>query len=140
VQPDDLIDMAASVMDWRHIRHVPVEDEEGVVVGLLSHRSLLRRLAHRQMTDGVEPIAVRSIMKPNPLTVSPSTPTLDAVRLMREKKVGCLPVVENGQLVGIVTAQDFLDISAQLFEERLKDSLCEDVLVNAVSAKAASGD
>lgn len=139
VQPDDLIDMAASVMDWRHIRHVPVENEKGVVVGLLSHRSLLRRLAHRQMSDGVEPISVRSIMKPNPVTVSPSTPTLEAVKIMRENKVGCLPVVEGGQLVGIVTAQDFLDISAKLFEERLalQDSPCESIPSRTVSAKAA---
>lgn len=138
VQPDDLIDMAASVMDWRHIRHVPVENEKGTVVGLLSHRALLRRLAHRQMSDGIEPVAVRSIMKPNPVTVSPSTPTLDAVKLMRSNRVGCLPVIENGQLVGIVTAQDFLDISAKLFEEKLAkvDSVCEPVQARTACAKS----
>ena len=38
VKPDDLIDLAASVMDWRHIRHVPVEDDEGHLVGLVTHR------------------------------------------------------------------------------------------------------
>ncbi len=119
VQPDDLIDMAANVMDWRHIRHVPVEDNDGIIVGLLSHRALLRRLAQRQLSDAIEPIAVRTIMKPDPVTVTPSTPTLEAIKLMRTNKVGCLPVVDGGRLVGIVTAQDFLDISAKLFEEQL---------------------
>jgi CBS domain-containing protein/gamma-glutamylcysteine synthetase len=119
VRPDDLVDFAASVMDWRHIRHVPVEDGEGRLVGLVSHRDLLRLMAHGQHGKG-EPVAVRSILKPDPVTVAPDTPTLEAIELMRRHKVGCLPVVERGALVGIVTAQDFLDASARLFEQHLK--------------------
>ena len=117
MRPDELVDLAASVMDWRHIRHVPVEDEQGRLVGLLSHRTLLRLLA-RGLPDG-EPIAIRQIMKADPVTVAPSTPTLEAIELMRTHRVGCLPVVEDGALVGIVTAQDFLVASAQLFEQHL---------------------
>jgi CBS domain-containing protein len=120
VQPDDLIDLAANMMDWRHIRHVPVENEEGKLVGLLSHRALLRRLAQGKGGEHAEPIAVRSIMKPNPVTATPQTPTLEAIALMRRHRVGCLPVIEGGNLVGIVTAQDFLEISAQLFEQHLE--------------------
>ncbi|HKS27669.1 MAG TPA: CBS domain-containing protein [Pyrinomonadaceae bacterium] len=120
MQPDDLIDMAASVMDWRHIRHVPVEDGAGQLVGLLSHRSLLRLLARSRAEDRTEPVSVRSIMKADPVTVAPETPTMEAVELMRRHRVGCLPVVDKGHLVGIVTAQDFLEIAARLFEERLK--------------------
>ncbi len=120
VRPDDLVDLAASVMDWRHIRHVPVEDEGGRLVGVISHRDLLRLLA-RGITSGVptDPVAVRQIMKTDPVTVSPSTPTLEAVELMRSRRVGCLPVVEDGLLVGIITAMDFLEPSGRLFEERL---------------------
>jgi CBS domain-containing protein len=117
MRPDELVDLAASVMDWRHIRHVPVEDEQGRLVGLLSHRTLLRLLA-RGLPDG-EPIAIREIMKADPVTVAPSTPTLEAIELMRTHRVGCLPVVEDGALVGIVTAQDFLVASARLFEQHL---------------------
>ena len=120
VQPDDLIDLVANVMDWRHIRHVPVEDGEGRLVGLLSHRSLLRHLAHGRDENHGQAIAVRSIMKPDPVTVKPTTPTMEAVEFMRRHKVGCLPVVDDGLLVGIITAQDFLDISAKLFKERFK--------------------
>ncbi|HEX8889280.1 MAG TPA: CBS domain-containing protein [Pyrinomonadaceae bacterium] len=122
VRPDDLVDLAANVMDWRHVRHVPVEDDEGRLVGLVSHRNLLRLLARGITAGNGEPISVGSIMKANPLTVTPQTPTLEAINLMRENHVGCLPVTEAGRLVGIVTAYDFLSASARLFEKYLKTS------------------
>ena len=114
VKPDDLIDLAASVMDWRHIRHVPVEDEEGKLIGLVTHRALLR-----MMTSGNRATTVREVMIPDPLTVSPSTSSLEAIEIMRSNRVGCLPVVEGDQLVGIVTSYDFLEASARLFKQHL---------------------
>jgi CBS domain-containing protein len=122
VRPDDLVDLAASVMDWRHIRHVPVEDEEGRLVGLVTHRALLRLLSRGRQTQNSNPLMVREIMKTDPVTVSSTTPTLEALELMRGNKVGCLPVVDDGQLVGIVTSYDFLDASARLFKEQLTAS------------------
>jgi CBS domain-containing protein/gamma-glutamyl:cysteine ligase YbdK (ATP-grasp superfamily) len=116
VQPDDLIDFAASVMDWRHIRHVPVEDGEGRLVGLVSHRGLVHLLSQGMHEKTV---TVREIMVTNPVTVSPSTPTLEAIEIMREKAIGCLPVIEGDQLVGIVTSYDFLEASARLFQQQL---------------------
>jgi len=119
LRPDDLVDFAASVMDWRHIRHVPVENEEGELVGLLTHRSLLRVLSRGLHKGSDEPLLVRDIMKAAPVTVSSATPTLEAIEVMRTSQVGCLPVVDDGQLVGIVTSFDFLDASARLFKEHL---------------------
>jgi CBS domain-containing protein len=119
VRPNDLVDLAANVMDWRHVRHVPVEDDEGRLVGLVSHRNVLRLLVRGLPGGSNEAISVSSIMKSNPLTVTPQTPTLEAIKLMRENKVGCLPVVEADRLVGIVTAYDFLIASASLFEKYL---------------------
>jgi CBS domain-containing protein len=58
-------------------------------------------------------------MKVDPVTVSPSTPTLEAIEIMRAHKLGCLPVVEEGTLVGILTAHDFLEVSRKLFEDRM---------------------
>ncbi len=120
VKPDDLIDLAASVMDWRHIRHVPVEDEEGRLVGLVTHRGLLRilNIGNRDNSEG-SPTTVREVMVENPVTVSPSTSSLEAIQIMRENRVGCLPVVENNQLVGIVTSYVFLAASARLFQQHL---------------------
>jgi CBS domain-containing protein/gamma-glutamyl:cysteine ligase YbdK (ATP-grasp superfamily) len=122
VRPDDLVDLAASVMDWRHIRHVPVEDDQGRLVGLVTHRGLLHLFSSGAQTNNVHALTVKDIMKPNPLTVTPATPTLEAMEMMRREKVGCLPVVEGGQIVGIVTSFDFLDATARLFKEHLKVS------------------
>ena len=115
VQPDDLIDLVASVMDWRHVRHVPVEDEAGHLVGLITHRSLLRMLSNGVRTGGT----VREIMVAEPITISPSTPSVEAIEIMRQNRIGCLPVVEGNQLVGIVTSYDFLEASARLFEQHI---------------------
>lgn len=118
VQPDDLVDLAASVMDWRHIRHVPVEDTEGRLVGLVTHRALLRLMSNGNSQKD-EPLTVREIMVFDPVTVSPSTPTLEAIGIMRNNRVGCLPVIESNRLVGIVTSYDFLNASASLFQHHL---------------------
>jgi CBS domain-containing protein len=115
VSPDDLIDLAASVMDWRHIRHVPVEDQEGRLVGLITHRGLLRMM----INNADEVTTVREIMIPDPVTVTPSTSSLEAMELMRTNRVGCLPVIEGDQLVGIITSYDFLEATAKLFHQHL---------------------
>ena len=131
VSPDDLIDFAASMMEWRHIRHVPVEDQEGRLVGLVTHRGLLRLL-----TNGADrkPITVREIMVKDPVTASPSTSSLEAIQIMRNRGVGCLPVVEGDQLVGIVTSYDFLEASARLFQQHLKELPVEEIRTRAHSA------
>ena len=118
VHPEDLIDLAASVMDWEHLRHVPVEDHEGRLVGLVTHRMLLRMVGQSLTSKSV---AVRDIMRPNPVTVTPETGTLTAIEMMREKKLGCLPVVQDDKLVGIVTESDFIEVSSKLLDEWLRD-------------------
>ncbi|MEK6336288.1 MAG: CBS domain-containing protein [Acidobacteriota bacterium] len=126
VRPDDLVDLAASLMDWRHIRHVPVEDEHGHLVGLITHRGLLRLLSRGSNASDGSSLTVREIMKPNPTSVSSSTPTLEAIEIMRRSKIGCLPVVDDGQLVGIVTSYDFLTATASLFKQHLAVSATSD--------------
>lgn len=122
VHPEDLVDLAASVMDWVQIRHIPVEDDNGHLVGIMTHRTLLRYLA-RGGGDGT-PVAVREIMKSTPLlTVSPDTLTLHALRTMRAEKIGCLPVIDGDKLVGIITESDLIDVSASLLEKYLSDAV-----------------
>ncbi|MEC7583999.1 MAG: glutamate-cysteine ligase family protein [Planctomycetota bacterium] len=120
VQPEDVVDLAASLMDWRHIRHVPVEDNEGQLVGLVSHRSLLRLLGQGMKGRDRQPVAVVDIMKRDPVFVAPNTQTLRAIELMREHQVGCLPVVEDGRLVGIITESDLIRVAGMLFEKHLR--------------------
>ncbi|PYS97653.1 MAG: hypothetical protein DMF65_11355 [Acidobacteria bacterium] len=119
VQPDDLVEMVARVMEWRDVRHVPVEDEEGHLVGIVSHRSLLRMLADGTPGGVEELVAVRQIMNPDPVSVAPTTPVSEAVELMRRRRIGSLPVVEDGRLVGIITVYDFLESTARLSAEKL---------------------
>src|SRR5262249_38604777 len=83
VHPEDVVDLAASLMDWRHIRHVPVEDNDGRLVGLVSHRSLLRLVGQGMKGSERAPVAVKDIMKRDPVTVAPATATLEAIELMR---------------------------------------------------------
>jgi CBS domain-containing protein len=117
---DDIVDFAASLMDWRHVRHVPVEDDEGNLVGLVSHRALLRLVATGRMGRDKR-VTVAEIMKSDPVTVSPDTSTVEAIRLMRKKKLACLPVTKKGKLVGLVTEHDLVVVSSYLLEEYLDD-------------------
>ena len=120
VRPEDVIDLAANLMHWRHVRHVPVEDNEGKLVGIISHRDLLELFALGK-ENGKSEIAVRDVMKRNPVTITPQTSSLEALLLMQEENIGCLPVIKDEKLIGLITAHDFLTVSVRLFEERLKD-------------------
>jgi CBS domain-containing protein len=122
LRPNDLVDLAASLMEWRHIRHVPVEDKDGRLVGLVSHRGLLRLLSRGSAAPDATAMTVQEIMKPNPISVTSTTPTLEAVETMRRSGIGCLPVVDDDQLVGIVTSYDFLTATASLFKQHLAAS------------------
>ncbi|HWN68803.1 MAG TPA: CBS domain-containing protein, partial [Haliangium sp.] len=122
VHPEDIVDLAASVMAWEHIRHVPVEDEHGRLVGILTHRTLLRYMARSRGGSQGAPMAVRDIMKHKPLAVPPDTLTVDAIRLMRKHQIGSLPVVDGDKLVGIITESDLLEVSARLLEKYLSES------------------
>ncbi|MCP4503873.1 MAG: CBS domain-containing protein [Deltaproteobacteria bacterium] len=120
VHPEDLVDLAASVMEWEHVRHIPVEDNEGKLVGLLTHRNLMRIIS-RGTRDGTKAVGVADIMNVKPLRVTPDTSTLDAISIMRSEKVSCLPVTnDEGELLGLVTESDFLDVAKVLLVKELK--------------------
>jgi CBS domain-containing protein len=117
VQDEDVIDLCTSVMDWRKIHHVPVENEEGEVVGIISSEDILRYYTRRtEPRDGFQ-ATVNQIMNPNPIVVVGEMLTTDALRLMRSKNIGCLPVVKNKKLIGILTEFDFVHMAEHLFEE-----------------------
>lgn len=118
VRPEDVLDLAASLMHWRHVRHVPVEDDAGKLIGIVSHRDLIELMAAGKFAASGATL-VSDIMKTDLITIDPETLTLDALDLMRIHNIGCLPVIKNDRLVGLVTAYDFLTVSAKLLEERL---------------------
>jgi CBS domain-containing protein len=116
VHADDPIEMVANLMVWERIRHVPVEDHEHQLVGVVTHRAVLRF-----MMSGGSPrrAAVADIMKRDPVTITPETPTVEALRMMRRLKVGCLPVLQDGKLVGLITEEDFMDLATKLLEDQI---------------------
>ena len=120
VRPDDIVDFAATLMDWRHVRHVPVENDTGEMVGLVSHRALLRLVAQGRVGKEHQ-VTVAEIMNAEPITIHADTPTVEAIRLMREKKLACLPVTRDDKLVGIVTEHDLIIVASYVLEAQLAD-------------------
>jgi CBS domain-containing protein len=81
---------------------------------------LLKLVANPDADGGS--LTVADIMHKEPVTVSPETPTLEALTLMKERNIGSLPVVEQGnRLVGLITVYDLLDISAKVLEDFLRN-------------------
>lgn len=115
VQSEDQIDLVTNVMNWRKIHHVPVENEEGEVVGLISSADILKYYCKKDEAD--DDLTVNDIMMANPITVTPETSTIDALKLMRKSNMGCLPVVKDKKLIGILTEFDFVYMAEHLFEE-----------------------
>ena len=114
VRAHDIVDLAATLMEWENVKYIPVEDDEGRLVGLVTHHDLLHLISRRFENDEGRMVTVDSIMITDPITVAPETPLLQAVELMREHKIGSLPVIRDDRLVGIVTESHFMDVAAKL--------------------------
>lgn len=116
VRTSDQVDAAFEIMRREGFRHLPVVDESGRVVGILSDRDIRNvtfvyeakpTKAADYMTADME---VMSIMRTSIVAVCPDEPVLKALRRMLDGNFGCLPVIENDLLVGVVTAVDFLHL------------------------------
>ncbi len=118
---DDIPELVADVMDWQKIRFTPVEDEKGRLVGLLSSRMLMRFFSQQYKLDKRENKTVKDLMIENPITITPESTIFAAMSIMQENKIGCLPVVKNKKLVGIVSEGNFLGITSSLLKILNKD-------------------
>ena len=101
VNESDLAELATSVMRWKKIHHVPVEDDAGNLCGLLTRTHIKREGADINNI-------VANIMTKNVITVQPETEIRDAIKLMKQNEFGCLPVVYENHLVGIITINDVI--------------------------------
>lgn len=117
VQADDAVELVANLMGWERIRHVLVEDAQHRLVGLVSYRSVLKHLTNGGSTRDA---AVSDIMKEAVHTVTPATSSLDAIHLMRKHRIGVLPVLQDGRLVGVLTEENFMKIAGELLEQELR--------------------
>ena len=116
-QGSDLIDLVGEMMDWRKIRYMPVEDDEGELCGLVTSRLLLRHHVRKGRLTEPDKACVEDIMVKDPITIAPSNTIVEAMNIMRDRKVGCLPVIKGKELIGIITEMDFLRISGRLIRQ-----------------------
>lgn len=132
VQPDDLVWLATQKMTWAGVRHLPVI-RDGALVGLVSERDLA--VHHAQVEHG-ENARIESIMRPHPQTASPEDSITEVTGRMASSKISCLPVVDKGALVGIITATDILSsqVRTALSAAPPRGQRVEDVMSRDVEA------
>lgn len=106
---------AASLMRDRRVRHLPVLDTDGSLVGVISHRDLLGSalgpvswLTDDEQAQALSEMLCRELMTPDVVTTSPDTPLADAAAVLLARRIGCLPVLSDAALVGMLTESDFV--------------------------------
>ncbi len=119
----DTLSTARDLMNLLRIRHIPVVDDHGRFVGLVTHRDILAATvsrpadmaatAHKEIEAA---IPVFEIMQREVTTIAEDTSLEEALRVLLRGKFGCLPVVRHGKLCGILTEADFLRLTLQLLE------------------------
>lgn len=108
VRPRDTVERADLDMRLAGIRHFPVIDDRNRLVGVISDRDLLRAFG----VADTRLIVIADLMTTQIRTITADAPAEEAVELLLENKIGCLPVVgDDGQLVGLVTETDFLEVA-----------------------------
>ncbi len=117
VQEDDILDLALNLMVWRKLRHIPVEDKHGKLVGLVTASNLLRYFSEHpsEQENGNSPI-VKNQMIPLPKTISPDANIITVVNMMEKERISCLPVLKGEKLVGMITEADFLAVTRNLIK------------------------
>jgi CBS domain-containing protein len=120
VDPNDKLQVADDVMRLGRIRHMPVVDEEGALVGMVTqrdlfHNALLKALGYgtRAQREALDMVRVKDAMSSPVVTVSADVPLVEAARMMRDRKIGCLVVTEGDAMRGILTEGDFVSLIAE---------------------------
>ena len=122
-ETDSLID-AAMIFSRSTVRHLPVLRGKQLV-GVITERDvkrfapgLLSGVSSEQYQQVMESTPLARVMTREMLTVKPDQPVSEAVNLLYTKRIGCLPVVENNDLVGIITTTDVLRLMAQMMKDK----------------------
>ena len=125
IRPDVPVQDALVMMHKEHVRRFPVIDQRGKLVGMISEKDILNAspteatsLSVWEINYLLSKITVDRIMTKNPITVVEDLPIEEAARIMSDKKVGALPVMRDGELVGIITETDLFKIFLELFGAR----------------------
>lgn len=115
LERNDKLTIADDVMKQRRIRHIPVLNRDGELCGIITQRDLFRGILLRSLGFGsraeekmLDSLSVKDAMHEDVITTSPDTPLAEAADLMLSRKVGCLPVVDGGRVVGLISEADFV--------------------------------
>ena len=117
---NDRVSLAEDLMKQERIRHLPILDDEGeALVGIVSQRDMFRGALAQALGYGETAqrrmlglLVLKEVMTSQVVTVGPDAPLSEAARTMVDRKIGCLPVEEDGRLVGILTESDFVELLA----------------------------
>jgi CBS domain-containing protein len=118
---NETLSIADKIMRLERIRHLPVLDDDGrTLVGVVSQRDLFRGALATALGYGevgqtkiLNSLVVKEVMSTDVVTTAPERALHDAARIMVERKIGCLPVLEEGKLIGILTESDFVAFYAR---------------------------
>ncbi len=118
---------ALRIMRQNQVRRLPVLDENGALIGIVSEKDLLyaspspaTSLSIYEMHDMLSRLRVTELMTPDPVTVTPDTLLEEAALIMADSKIGGLPVVKDGNVVGIITETDIFKVFLELLGAREK--------------------
>ncbi len=127
ISPDASVVEASELMKREKVHRLPVLDKDKKLVGVISEKDILyaspspaSSLSIHEMAYLLSQLTVRKLMTKNPVTVSKDIPVEEAARIMVDQDLSCLPVVEDGRLVGIVSKSDLFKILIELFGARTK--------------------
>jgi CBS domain-containing protein len=112
IAPEAPLAAALAMMRQHEIRHLPVVDVDGRFVGIVTDRDLRQAsfARFRSLTQGARDILVQDVMTCGVVTIDPGATIARAASVMFERRIGSLPVVENGQIAGILTERDLLKL------------------------------
>ena len=118
VERNEKLVEAERLMNVERIRHIPVVDDSGDLVGIISQRdlfygALMRALGYgsRQRDQLLDQYVAKNAMTSDVQTTTPDTPLSDAAKLMKEKRIGSLVVVDGDRIAGILTEGDFVSLA-----------------------------
>lgn len=116
---NDVLEIADQLMKQKRIRHIPILDQNGRLAGIVTQRDMFRGALVRALGFGsraeeqmLSTLVIKEVMTDAVHTTTADTPLGEAAELMLEKQIGCLPVLEGNELVGILTESDFLRLAA----------------------------
>ncbi len=115
-QQNDIPELVTDIMNWKHVKHIPIEDDRGQLKGMVDYSILLKYYSRKMNVNPGENVVIKDLMRVDPVTITPEATVDEALRLMKAENVDCLPVVKNKKLVGIISEGDFLKIASSLMK------------------------